>query len=81
MLRLAKDRDALSIVSDQFGGPTYAGDIAKVIIDIIKKIEADTPIKWGVYHYSGIPYVSWFEFAQNIFAKAKDKGGGGISPN
>jgi dTDP-4-dehydrorhamnose reductase len=73
MLKLGKERDALSIVSDQFGGPTYAGDISKAIINIIKEIEIAENINWGVYHYSGTPYVSWFEFAQNIFAKAKDK--------
>ena len=71
MLSLGKERDKLSIVSDQFGGPTYAGDIAATIIKIVKKFEADENINWGVYHYSGMPHVSWYEFAQNIFAKAK----------
>jgi len=71
MLRLGKERDTLSIVSDQFGGPTYAGDIAKIIIVIINKIKVDKSIKWGGYHYSGTPYISWFEFAQNVFIKAK----------
>jgi len=74
MLKLGKERDALSIVSDQFGGPTYAGDIVTAIIEIVYKIEVDENINWGVYHYSGAPYVSWFEFAKHIFAKAKEKG-------
>jgi len=74
MLRLGKERDALSIVSDQFGGPTYAGDIAKAIIKIVNKTEIDNNIKWGIYHYSGTPQVSWFEFAENIFIKAKNAG-------
>ena len=74
MLRLGNERDALSIVSDQFGGPTYAGDIAKAILEIINKIETGNKIKWGTYHYSGMPHVSWYEFAQNIFAKAKEIG-------
>jgi dTDP-4-dehydrorhamnose reductase len=73
MLRLAKERDSLGIVNDQFGGPTYAGDIAAAIIQIVKKIDSDQCVKWGVYHYSGAPCVSWFEFAQNIFKKAKEK--------
>lgn len=71
MLRLSRQGDSLSIVSDQFGGPTYAGDIAKAIIVIVKKIETGEKVNWGVYHYSGTPYVSWFEFAQNIFSAAK----------
>ena len=74
MLKLGKERDALSIVSDQFGGPTYAGDISKAIINIVNKIGKTENINWGIYHYSGSPCVSWFEFAQNIFAKAKDTG-------
>jgi dTDP-4-dehydrorhamnose reductase len=74
MLRLGKERDALSIVSDQFGGPTYAGDIATAIIKIVDKIHTCKQIKWGVYHYSGMPHVSWYEFSENIFAKAKQKG-------
>jgi len=73
MLKLGKERDTLSIVSDQFGGPTYAGDIAKAIIEIVNKIDTCEEIQWGVYHYSGIPHVSWYEFAENIFAKAQQK--------
>jgi dTDP-4-dehydrorhamnose reductase len=73
MLRLGKERNALSIVNDQFGAPTYAGDIAKAIIEIVNKIESCEPVKWGVYHYSGTPHVSWYEFAENIFAKAEQK--------
>jgi dTDP-4-dehydrorhamnose reductase len=74
MLRLGKERNALSIVSDQFGGPTYAGDIAKAIIEIVNKIASSKKIIWGTYNYSGLPHVSWFEFAQNIFEKANEKG-------
>lgn len=74
MFRLAKERNALSIVSDQFGGPTYAGDIAKAILKIVNKIDSCEEIKWGVYHYSGIPHVSWYGFAQNIFTKADCEG-------
>jgi dTDP-4-dehydrorhamnose reductase len=74
MLRLGKERDELSIVNDQFGGPTYAGDIAKAIIKIVNKIDTCKQVKWGVYHYSGMPHVSWYDFAGNIFLKAKKKG-------
>ncbi|WP_050936826.1 dTDP-4-dehydrorhamnose reductase [Vibrio harveyi] len=74
MLRLAKVRDELSIVDDQFGGPTYAGDIAKTLITIAGKIVSDEKIAYGVYHYSGLPHVSWFEFANSIFEYALDSG-------
>ncbi|WP_330527777.1 MULTISPECIES: dTDP-4-dehydrorhamnose reductase [unclassified Brenneria] len=73
MLRLGKDRDSLGIVADQFGGPTYAGDIADALIIIAKKIHAQKTTHWGIYHFSGIPYVSWFEFAEKIFDIAVEK--------
>ena len=71
MLRLAKDRDSLGIVGDQFGGPTYAGDIAKALIEITNQILAGKENAFGVYHFTGKPYVSWYEFAKAIFAEAK----------
>lgn len=71
MLRLAKDRDSLGIVGDQFGGPTYAGDIAKALIEIANQILAGKENAFGVYHFTGKPYVSWYEFAKAIFAEAE----------
>lgn len=65
MLRLAKDRTELSIVADQIGCPTYAGDIASAIIAIIDK---NAP--GGIYHYCGDDSVSWAKFAEVIFEKA-----------
>ena len=71
MLRLAKDRDSLGVVGDQFGGPTYAGDIAKALIEIANQILAGKENAFGVYHFTGKPYVSWYEFAKAIFAEAE----------
>lgn len=67
MLRLGENRDALSIVGDQFGGPTYAGDIANTLIQIAKRINQGDAVEYGVYHFSGLPHVSWYEFADAIF--------------
>lgn len=74
MLRLAQTRDELSIVGDQIGAPTYAGDIAAALIKMVDLMEEGIEPKWGVYHYSGMPYASWYDFAQMIFAKAHVKG-------
>lgn len=71
MLRLGKDREQLGVVGDQFGGPTYAGDIADALILIANTILAGKEDAFGVYHFSGTPYVSWYEFAQAIFAEAE----------
>ncbi len=72
MLRLAKDRDALSIVADQVGGPTPADAIADACIVIAKALVSD-PGKAGIYHISGTPDVSWADFARGIFARSGDK--------
>ncbi|HGS5279612.1 TPA: dTDP-4-dehydrorhamnose reductase [Vibrio parahaemolyticus] len=74
MLRLAESRNELSIVGDQFGGPTYARDIAKALVEIAKKISNGESVEYGIYHYSGQPHVSWYEFADTIFDNAVDQG-------
>ena len=74
MLRLAQTRDELNIVGDQFGGPTYAGDIADALIAMIDYIEQGQQPAWGVYHFAGMPYASWYEFAAKIFQLAETKG-------
>ncbi|MBB1428313.1 dTDP-4-dehydrorhamnose reductase [Shewanella sp. SG44-2] len=72
MLRLAKTKNSLDVVADQFGGPTYAGDIACAIIKIAKSIVSGNKA-YGIYHYSGFPYVSWFQFSKKIFEIALDQ--------
>ncbi|MFA0437773.1 dTDP-4-dehydrorhamnose reductase [Vibrio breoganii] len=75
MLRLAKDRDQLDIVGDQIGGPTYARDIAKALILIMNELhgkKSDT--RYGIYHFSGTPHVSWCEFAEMVFVQGLAKG-------
>ena len=62
IMRLAKERDELKVVNDQFGGPTSAEFIAKVFL----KPPTEHKEQWGIYHYSGKPYVSWFEFDKKI---------------
>ena len=77
MLRLAQQRDSLGIVADQFGGPTYAGDIAATLIKIAKNITDSKKTfnidDYGIYHFSGMPHVSWCKFAQVIFDKAVEQ--------
>ncbi|MCR9421140.1 dTDP-4-dehydrorhamnose reductase [Vibrio sp. RM-69-4] len=74
MLRLGATRNELSIVGDQFGGPTYAGDIANTLIQIAQRITKGDAVEYGVYHYSGLPHVSWFDFADAIFDVAVEQG-------
>lgn len=69
MLRLSETRDALSIVTDQIGGPTPARAIAEACVTMAKALQ-DDPSKSGTYHYSGAPDVSWASFARETFAQA-----------
>jgi len=68
MLRLSESRDALTIVADQIGGPTAAGDIAAACLKIVEGLTAGQ--SGGTYHFSGGPDVSWADFAREIFAQA-----------
>ncbi|NMO74817.1 dTDP-4-dehydrorhamnose reductase [Vibrio breoganii] len=75
MLRLGKDRDALNIVGDQYGGPTYAGHIAGALISMMNQLSTDGDSSlYGIYHFSGAPHVSWCEFAESIFQEAEKSG-------
>ncbi|MDE1223762.1 dTDP-4-dehydrorhamnose reductase [Vibrio aestuarianus] len=78
MLKLAQTRDELGIIGDQVGGPTYAGDIATALIQVADVMymkshlgESCEAIS-GIYHFSGSPHVSWYEFAKVIFAAASE---------
>ncbi|NOL50803.1 dTDP-4-dehydrorhamnose reductase [Pelistega suis] len=75
MLRLGAERTHLNIVNDQLGGPTYAGDIVNAILVILQRYFTDgSRIKSGIYHFTGIPYMSWYDFAKAIFIEAVAQG-------
>jgi dTDP-4-dehydrorhamnose reductase len=68
MLRLGRERDELSVVNDQMGSPTYATDLAGVILEIIKhKKFRDVSQTTQIYNYSNEGKISWHEFAKEIF--------------
>ena len=64
MLRLGKERGAVSVVDDQIGSPTYTYDLAKLLVDMI---QTD---KYGRYHATNEGLCSWYEFAKEIFRQA-----------
>ena len=70
MLRLSKTRDTLSVVADQIGGPTYAADVARVLIHIAEQIIKGKNVEYGIYNFTGEPCVSWYDFAKAILAEA-----------
>jgi dTDP-4-dehydrorhamnose reductase len=70
MLRLAETRKQLNVVSDQFGGPTFAGHIASALETLAASLISGKAVP-GIYHYSGQPDVSWADFAREIFRQAR----------
>ncbi|WP_296242782.1 dTDP-4-dehydrorhamnose reductase [uncultured Faecalicoccus sp.] len=65
MLRLGKERGAVSVVNDQIGNPTYTFDLAKLVVDMI---QTD---KYGIYHATNSgDFISWYDFACEIFKQA-----------
>ena len=77
MLRLAAERDSLSIVDDQFGAPTTSIELARVTHAIVTGVLAGrfgAAADWsGLYHMTCAGSVSWFGFAQAIFARASEQ--------
>jgi dTDP-4-dehydrorhamnose reductase len=65
MIRLMKERNSINVVDDQFGSPTYAGDLAAAIMQML---ETNHFIP-GIYHYSNEGETNWFSFAQEIKKK------------
>ena len=74
MVRLAKDRDRLTVVADQFGGPSSARGIAQALLTIAAQYEKAGAVAWGTYHYCQKPYVNWHQFAQAIIERATEMG-------
>lgn len=69
MLRLASERDEVSVVNDQIGTPTNANDLAEALIRFITMNNED----YGVYHYSNEGVASWYDFAKAIFEESNIK--------
>ena len=68
MLRLASDRDSLSVVNDQIGTPTHAVDLAEALLRIIASdFRLPTSDLYGIYNFSNEGQCSWYDFAQKIF--------------
>jgi dTDP-4-dehydrorhamnose reductase len=73
MLRLASERDSLSVVSDQIGTPTNAVDLAEVLLTIVKSPVTHHPSSFGIYNFSNEGVCSWYDFAAAIFHQKEIK--------
>lgn len=75
MLRVGSERPNLSVVDDQFGSPTSAADLAAALATITMRLVEDPSASSSIYHFSNADRTSWHEFATEIFAQARRRGG------
>jgi dTDP-4-dehydrorhamnose reductase len=80
IIRLAKQREELRIVADQFGSPTYTADLAQAIFNLlaepakrVKEKRIGDPL-YGIYHYSNKGQCSWYQFACEIVSLLNKEG-------
>ncbi len=66
MLRLMNGRDSIKVVDDQKGSPTFAADLAEVIIKIIEQASSNSPLPYGIYHCTDSGEATWYDFACEI---------------
>lgn len=78
MIKLMNERDEIKVVNDQCGNPTYAYDLAEMTLRLILKCDnsktlvgKNSPLPFGIYHYSNEGNTSWFEFAKEIYRLGK----------
>ena len=74
ILKLAREKEEIRVVSDQYGSPTSAADLAETILSISDIIRQRAAADWGTYHYCGRGIISWHEFAQAIVNMCRYKG-------
>lgn len=76
MLRLAADRDEIAVVSDQWGNPTSALDIADGILHVAHRLaDGHSPDCFGIFHLAGTGTTNWSGFAKEIMAASAENGG------
>ena len=77
MVNLAAHNHSLNIVNDQVGCPTYAGDLAAAIINIMSQLtakshqQADNTALYDTYHFCGYPYANRYQYVEAIYANLK----------
>jgi dTDP-4-dehydrorhamnose reductase len=71
MLKLGAEREEIRVVADQVGSPTWTGDLASAIAQLLPQLSQEIA---GTYHYTNSGVASWYDFAVAIFEEAKQLG-------
>ena len=74
MIKAMNTHPAVKVVNDQRGTPTFAGDLAGVILNIINKELAGSKIPYGTYHCTDLGDITWFDFTNEIKKQAVELG-------
>ena len=76
MLKLAQERDALSVVSDQVGAPTSAALLASITTQVLQTLLAQPGLdpRWGLYHLTASGHTNWHAYACYVIAQARRAG-------
>lgn len=74
ILALARERDEIKVVADQYGGPTWTGDLARVLVEVARAaMQRRREDIWGTYHFCGAGVTTWHGFAEAIVDKARER--------
>ena len=72
IIRLAREREALRVVDDQYGCPTWSRDLAEALVAMCQRIVQGTDlVPWGTYHFCSAGQTTWCGFAQAIIEEAR----------
>jgi len=74
MLRLMNEKDEVKVVDDQQGSPTWAFDLASLILTLIKTVDSGKKTPFGIYHFTNEGKLSWFDFAKEIYRQGRELG-------
>ena len=74
MLRLMNERDEIKVVDDQRGSPTWAFDLARLLLSVIKAGGDGKNIPFGIYHFTNEGNITWFDFAKEIYRQGRELG-------
>jgi dTDP-4-dehydrorhamnose reductase len=74
MIRLMKERDAVAVVNDQYGSPTWTFDLSEAVAAFITAANGERPAPSGIYHYTNEGLATWFDFASEIYRQGRALG-------
>lgn len=72
MLRLARERQVLRVIDDQYGGPTWSRDLAMALVHMCQRlVQGSAPVPWGTYHLCNAGKATWYDFTRAIIEEAR----------